>query len=98
MGTLALLVLSGADFPICTAPSFQDHPVVRYVDGVYYVFWCDERFYSSSQEYAVYGARVTSDGHVIDPDGKLIFCDSVNTRFDVAFDGSNFLAVCRNGC
>ena len=98
IGTLALLVLSGTDFPVCTAPSFQDHSVVRYVNGCYYVFWCDERFYSSTHLYAVYGARVTADGHVIDPDGKLIFCDSVNTRFGVAFGSSEFLAVCRNGC
>jgi hypothetical protein len=93
-----VFILSGVDFPVCAAPSFQDHPVVRYVEGMYYVFWSDQRLFSSTQQYAVYGARVTGDGHVIDPDGKPIFCDSVASSFDAAFGGSDFLVVCRNGC
>lgn len=98
ISSLLLLTLFGLDFPICTAPSFQDYPVVKYVDGLYCVFWSDQRLFSSMQQYAVYGARVTVDGHVIDPDGIPIFRDSVASRFDVAFGISNFLAVCRNGC
>ena len=93
-----LFAILRSDFSICTAPSFQDYPVVKQVDDLYYVFWADQRLFSSTEKYAVYGARVTADGHVIDPDGKLIFCDSVADRFDVAFGVSNFLVVCRNGC
>jgi hypothetical protein len=99
MTNLVLFVfMMGSDFPICTAPSFQDYPVVKQVDDLYYVFWADQRLFSSTQKYAVYAARVTADGHVIDPDGKLIFCDSAASRFDVAFGVSSFLGVCRNGC
>jgi hypothetical protein len=98
ISSLLFSVFLGLDFPICTAESYQDYPVVRYINGLYYVFWTDERFFSSAQKFSVYVARVTTDGHVLDPDGKIIFCDSVTSRFDVAFGISNFLAVCRNGC
>ena len=98
INSLLFFVLSGFDFAVCTAPSFQDYPVVKYVDSLYYVFWIDERLFSAKQQYAVYGARVTGDGHVLDPDGRFLFCDSADARFDVAFGASSFLAVCRNGC
>lgn len=91
-------MLLGVDFPICTAESFQDHPVVTYTDNTFCVFWVDERLFGSTEQYAVFGARVTTDGHVVDPDGKLIYSDSVANRFDVAFDGTNLLVVCRDGC
>lgn len=93
-----IFMLLGADFPICTAQDYQDYPVTEYANGMFYVFWIDQRFYSTKQQYAIYGARITLDGHIIDPDGKLVFCDSASGRFDVAFDGSNFLVACRNGC
>ena len=98
ISVLLLQLLLGVDFPICTAESFQDHPVVTYADDKFCVFWADERLYGSTEQYAVYGARVTTNGHVVDPDGKLIFCDSVANRFDATFDGTNLLVVCRNGC
>jgi hypothetical protein len=91
-------MLLGADFPICTAQEYQSFPVVEYASGMFYVFWLDHRQYPLKQLYAIYGARVTPDGHVIDPDGKLVYCDSASGQFDVAFDGSNFLVTCRNGC
>lgn len=72
--------------------------MVRFNDTLYYVFWVDQRFFSSLEKYSVYVARVTASGHVLDPDGKLVFCDSVTSRFDVAFGITDFLAVCRNGC
>ena len=93
-----LFAISGFDFAVCTAPSFQDHPVVAHLDTLYYVFWVDERFFSAKQQYAVYGARVTENGHVLDPDGRLLHCDSTASKFDAAFGISNFLTVCRNGC
>lgn len=93
-----LYMLLSFDFPICTAESFQDYPVVTYTDNTFCVFWVDERLFGSTEQYAVYGARVTIDGHVVDPNGKLIYSDSVASRFDVAFDCTNSLVVCRNGC
>ena len=98
ISSLLLSIIFGLNFPICTAESYQDHPVVRYNDTLYYVFWADQRFLSSLQKYSVYVARVTAGGHVLDADGKLVFCDSVESRFDVAFGVTDFLAVCRNGC
>lgn len=93
-----ICMLLGADFPICTAQEYQSFPVVEYASDMFYVFWIDRRLYPIKQQYAIYGARITPDGHVIDPDGKLVFCDSASGQFDVAFDGSNFLIVCRNRC
>ena len=98
INSLFVIFLAAADFPICTAESFQDHPVVKYVDNTYYVFWIDHRFYPSLNKYAVYGARVSPEGNVLDPDGKLLFCDSADSRIDVDFGVSDFLLVCRNGC
>lgn len=91
-------IMLGADFPICTAESFQDYPVVVFAQDTFCVFWVDERLFGLTEQYALYGARVATDGHVVDPDGKLIYSDSVANPFDVAFDGSNLLAVCRDGC
>ena len=98
MSPVLFFVLSGFDFAVCTAPSFQDYPVVRHLDSLYYVLWVDERLFPAKQQYAIYGARVTGDGHVLDPDGRLLFCDSTDSRFDAAFGISSFLVVCRNGC
>jgi hypothetical protein len=98
LSVLLLFAVSGFDFAVCTAPRFQDYPVVAYLDTLYYVFWADERLFPAKQQYAVYGARVTAYGHVLDPDGRLLYSDSTASKFDAAFGISNFLAVCRNGC
>ncbi len=99
---VALLViglsLCSADFSICTAVNNQYYPVAQYANNQYYVFWTDYRFLSSRDtSYALYGARITATGTVLDPNGKYIFKDSVfNPR--VAYDGTNLLAVWREGC
>jgi hypothetical protein len=98
MNPLFVIFLAAADFPICTAESFQDHPVVKCIDNMYYVFWVDHRFYPSLTTYSVYAARVSPGGNVLDPDGKLLFCETVNSRLDVDFGISDILLVCRNGC
>lgn len=59
------------------------------------MFWEDYRFYRSDK--SIFAARVTPDGAVIDPDGRLILRDQT-VKVDVAFDGANFLAVIQDSC
>ncbi len=88
------LVLFNADFPVCNLTTYEIYPCAYYANNQYYVFWTD---YRSSPKYSLYGARVSTAGTVIDPNGKLLFADSVfNPR--VAYDGANLLVVWREGC
>ncbi len=91
---LTTLSLFNADFGICTYTNQQYFPCAAYGNSQYYVFWSD---YRSAPVYALYGARVTTSGTVRDPNGKALFADSVfNPR--VAYDGTNFMIVWREGC
>ena len=92
----ASLSLFNADFAICTATDNQFNPAAIFANNQYYVFWEDRRFRSIDSTIAVYGARISTAGAVLDRDGKLLLRDSiVDPR--VAFDGTNFLVVCREG-
>ena len=68
------ILLVGADFPICTAVQQQYWPSVYFTNDQYYVFWADRRFAAADSDstYGVFGARVTQNGIVLDPDGKMI--------------------------
>jgi hypothetical protein len=90
-----LLCLLGADFPICTAPNYTGYPAVCHAEGRFYVFWVDQRQRPSM---SIYGARVSHDGTVLDPDGVELYTDSAGYRCSAAFDGSGFLVVTRNHC
>lgn len=92
---LMLLAVLGADFPICTAPSYTGYPTVCYAHGRFNVFWIDQR---RAPSMSIYGARVTVDGTVLDSNGVEICTDSAGYRCGVASDGSNFLVVFRNHC
>lgn len=93
-GFLLIASLFSADFAICTAPSSQYYPAAIFANNQYYVFWTD---YRTSPIYSLYGARVSATGTVLDPNGKVLFQDSVfNPR--VAFDGTNLMVVWREGC
>jgi hypothetical protein len=91
-----ILMFIGADFPICTDAGKQFYPDVFYADDQYYVFWRDDRFDPTYQ--SLFGARVTATGTVLDPDGKELYKNQVSEGPDIAFDGTNLLAVFRNGC
>lgn len=91
---LATVCLLGADFPICTYSNHQIYPCPMYENGQYYVFWTDYRSYPI---YDLYGARIATDGTVIDPNGKFLFGDSVFVP-RAACDGNNMLVVWREGC
>ncbi len=89
------LQLFNADFAICTADSNQNWPSAIYQNNQHYVFWQDER---ATPLFSLYGARISAGGSVIDPNGKLLYRDSVYSRPGVAYDGTNFLVVFRNHC
>ena len=88
------LYLVTTDFPICTELGVQNDPCTSYENDQYYVFWTDSRVFGF---YALYGARISTGGTVLDPDGKLLFQDSI-ARPRAAYDGSSFLVVWREGC
>jgi hypothetical protein len=90
--------LFGADFPICIVNDFQQYAEVEFAYDLFYVFWIDRRYYFINEKFALYGARVGMDGHVIDPNGKMVFCDSTADGLDVASDPNNLFIVSRNHC
>ena len=91
-----LLLLLQADFPICTQVDHQNTPVVLFENNQFYVFWQDNRFFGTEFKYALFAARITKNGTVIDPQGKLIYSDSAAPILDAAYDGTNFLVVFRD--
>jgi len=91
MITIIAFLLIGADFPICTASSYQGHTSVCYVNDTFYVFYADQRQYPPFR--SVYCNRVTKDGTVLDGTGVDLHSDSAGIRVNAAFDGTNFLVV-----
>jgi hypothetical protein len=94
---LTVLLVAQGDFSICQAPDVQATPEVVFADSLFSVFWTDFR-QSSVDTYSVYGARVATDGTVLDPNGKKIFANKAETRPAVAFDGTNFLVALQDSC
>ena len=84
-------ILDPQGLPISTAPSNQIFLDLAWGKGVYLMVWQDLR---SHRRWEVYGARVRSDGTVLDPEGIPIAVGKHNARHpQVAWDGRNFLAV-----
>jgi hypothetical protein len=82
-------VLEPGGIPISTAASFEQHPSVGFGNGLYFVAWDDNR----AGPYC-YGARVTTDGVVLDPSGIHLGYTPMTSAFpSVASDGTNFLVV-----
>jgi hypothetical protein len=90
------LCLVSADFPVCTATNHQCHPRIIFENDQYYVFWADYRYYSP--DYTLFGARISEDGTVIDPNGKVLFRNQAAYEPAMAYDGSNFLLAIRDSC
>ena len=90
-------LLRQGDFPICQAGDVQASPEIVYADSLFYVFWSDFR-YCGIDTYSVYGARITTGGTVLDPDGKRVFANKAETRPAAAFDGTNLLVVLQDSC
>ena len=88
------LCFVSADFAVWTATQTQCHPCAIFQNGQYYVFWADFRYYSP--DYSLYGARILTDGTVLDTDGKLLFRRQAAYDPEVAYDGTNFLVAFRD--
>src|SRR5262245_52172231 len=89
--TPAGAVLDPDGIPIATAAGDQTAADITF-DGVnYFVTWTD---WSSSSGPDIYGARVTTSGTVLDPDGIPI-SNTANDQSSasVAFDGTNYLVT-----
>jgi hypothetical protein len=81
-----------AGFAIASG-STSYYPAVAFDGENYLVVWHDSRNAVTSG-WDVYGARVTLDGEVLDPDGFLIADDPQNQEHaTVAFDGTNYLVA-----
>uniref|UniRef100_A0A7V3VUF5 T9SS type A sorting domain-containing protein n=1 Tax=candidate division WOR-3 bacterium TaxID=2052148 RepID=A0A7V3VUF5_UNCW3 len=87
---------SAPGIPICYLPSSnQQSPVATFNGTNYLVVWEDDR-YGYDFEYEIYGARVTPDGTVLDPNGIRIspFVSYFNhISPSVASDGNNYFVV-----
>ncbi len=93
------LLLIGNDFPICTYNEIQNNPDVIYAFDQYYVIWLDYRSrYTEDSLISVFGSRVTTDGIVLDQDGKRLFDRQVDNPINMASDGTNLLVVLRDSC
>ncbi|MDH4212130.1 MAG: hypothetical protein OEV79_11855 [candidate division WOR-3 bacterium] len=92
------LVVPGADFPICTAVDVQEYPCAVFANNQYYVFWADNRYHIVDSSHTIFGARVSTGGTVIDPDGKLLFSNEPGYATCAAYDGTNLMVVFRDSC
>jgi hypothetical protein len=89
--TTAGTVLDSEAIPVCTAAREQVFADVAF-DGLnYLVAWEDGR----GSDYAIYGARVSLDGQVLDPGGVPLFVKAgVDAQaVDLAFGSGKYLAA-----
>jgi len=97
--TTSGVVLDPSGIPISTANDAQVRCAVAFDGTNYFVVWDDYRVGWPVND--IYGARVTTDGVVLDPDGIPICTAPSNQSYpDIAFDGTNYLVVwddLRNG-
>jgi hypothetical protein len=83
-------ILDPIGIPICTYPGAQSYANVAWGGQNYLVVWQDWR----NENWAIYGARVSPDGNVLDPDGFLIAGETGWSMCPaVASDGINFFVV-----
>lgn len=90
-------VLDTNGFPVCTAEGDQYKSKVCRADAGFMVVWQDERDFESTG-YDVYGARVRSDGTVLDPQGMEIAHSNLWEKSpDVGWVGETALAIWQKG-
>lgn len=83
--------LDGYGFLICDEVFGQYRPSVAFDGTNYFVVWDDFR---NGTDTEIYGARVTTDGDVLDPGGILILSASGSqVAADVLFDGTRYFVV-----
>lgn len=80
-------------FIISAAQDTQERPRIAFGGGVFFVVWHDLR---KGKDWDVYGARVTSEGKVLDPDGIAVAAAERNQcEPGVVWDGKNFQVLWR---
>lgn len=79
-----------AGFLINNHATDQQFPKVCYGNSLYLVVWQEVMSDTAS---AIYGARMSADGTVLDSDGILISYGQNASAPAIAFDGNNFLVV-----
>jgi hypothetical protein len=90
------MVLDTAEIRITRELRLQTNPCAAFGGTNFVVAWQDCRVDGIRSD--IYGARVTSEGAVIEPDGFLVsMAASGQTNPAAAFDGDNFLAVWQDG-
>lgn len=90
-------ILDGTGFPISTAPGDQTDASVVWSGTHFLVVWDDVRS-GDENDVDIYGARVDTNGTVLEPGGIPIsarFGSSQDSNA-VAWDGTNFLVVWRD--
>jgi hypothetical protein len=84
------VVLDSSAIPISIADGEQDLSEVIYDGNQYFVLWTDYRNGNPD----IYGARVNTDGIVLDPDGIPITTANYQQRFpQVVFGDNNYFVV-----
>ena len=88
-------LLDPAGIPICTDPGYQSSPQVAFDGRNYLVVWDDDRESTSTfLLHQIYGARVSTDGRVLEPNGFAITTNRVSRLGPaVASNGDGFFAV-----
>jgi hypothetical protein len=85
-------LLDATSFPISSSTEYVSAPRVAFDGTNYFVIWTDQRLHVQQ---AIYGARVTPSGVVLDSDGiSLTASVGGSTNFAaIAFDGTNYLVA-----
>ncbi|MCX7837069.1 MAG: T9SS type A sorting domain-containing protein [candidate division WOR-3 bacterium] len=90
--TPAGIVLDPEGIPISTYEFDQELPSISFDGNNYFITWSDYR----NEDSDIYGARVTTSGTVLDPDGILLnygYYSPTQLFPKVAFDGVNYFVV-----
>lgn len=91
--TSFMLMSAVAHSEVLPAPRSQYLPAVAANGELYLVVWADERE-SRQNESDIFGARVTADGRVLDPNGiRICSLSGIQSYPAVASDGRDFLVV-----
>lgn len=84
-------VLDRESFLISGNPDFQEMPAIATNGDIFFVVWQDLK---NGKDYDIYGARITVDSRVLDPEGIAVAKANGNQcRPSVSFDGENFIVV-----
>lgn len=78
-------------FTISNAANVQNFPDIAFGSGLYAAVWSDERY----GMYRIFGARITPDGTVLDPNGIVLGPSSSSYQYtpSVVHNGTNFFTV-----